>query len=47
MTDFAIFQGKKAAYYTLGCKLNFAEMASLQDALCLRLPIYVLSILAL
>ena len=27
---------KKAAFHTLGCKLNFAEMASLQDALCLR-----------
>ena len=25
---------KKVAFHTLGCKLNFAETSSLQDALC-------------
>ena len=25
MIDTSAFQGKKAAYYTLGCKLNFSE----------------------
>jgi len=29
MLDTSILQGKKAAYYTLGCKLNFAETAAL------------------
>ena len=28
MTEASIFQNKKAAYYTLGCKLNFAETSS-------------------
>lgn len=28
MIDTSIFQGKKAAYYTLGCKLNFAETST-------------------
>lgn len=36
MTDEQIFQDKKAVYYTLGCKLNFSETATinklLQDA---------------
>jgi threonylcarbamoyladenosine tRNA methylthiotransferase MtaB len=29
MIDNTIFQNKKAAYYTLGCKLNFAETSTL------------------
>ncbi|MBQ8866139.1 MAG: tRNA (N(6)-L-threonylcarbamoyladenosine(37)-C(2))-methylthiotransferase MtaB [Bacteroidaceae bacterium] len=29
MTDNSIFQDKKAAFYTLGCKLNFAETSTL------------------
>lgn len=33
MTDKSIFQDKKAAYYTLGCKLNFAETSTLGQAL--------------
>ena len=28
MIDSAAFQGKKAAYYTLGCKLNFSETST-------------------
>lgn len=28
MIDTSIFQGKKAAYYTLGCKLNFSETST-------------------
>lgn len=28
MIDTAAFQGKKAAYYTLGCKLNFSETST-------------------
>lgn len=28
MTDTSILEGKKAAYFTLGCKLNFAETSS-------------------
>ncbi len=28
MIDTSAFQGKKAAYYTLGCKLNFSETAT-------------------
>ncbi len=28
MIDSSVFQGKKAAYYTLGCKLNFAETST-------------------
>ena len=33
MTDTAIFRGKKAAFYTLGCKLNFAETATFASKL--------------
>lgn len=33
MIDTSIFQGKKAAYYTLGCKLNFSETSSFADML--------------
>ena len=33
MTDTPILYNMRAAYLTLGCKLNFAETASLQDAL--------------
>ncbi len=29
MTDNSVFQDKKAAFYTLGCKLNFAETSTL------------------
>ena len=29
MTDKTVFENKKAAYYTLGCKLNFAETSAL------------------
>lgn len=29
MTDTAMFQGKTAAYYTLGCKLNFSETSTI------------------
>ena len=29
MIDTSMFHGKKAAYYTLGCKLNFAETSTL------------------
>lgn len=29
MTDSTIFQDKKAVYYTLGCKLNFAETSAI------------------
>ena len=28
MIDTSVFQGKKAAYFTLGCKLNFAETST-------------------
>ena len=28
MIDSSVFQGKKAAYYTLGCKLNFSETST-------------------
>ena len=28
MIDISIFQGKRAAYYTLGCKLNFSETST-------------------
>ena len=28
MIDTSIFQGKKAAFYTLGCKLNFSETST-------------------
>ncbi|MEG1574652.1 MAG: tRNA (N(6)-L-threonylcarbamoyladenosine(37)-C(2))-methylthiotransferase MtaB [Bacteroidales bacterium] len=36
MTDPTIFQGKKAAYYTLGCKLNFAETSTIGRDLAQR-----------
>ena len=29
MIDNSIFENKKAAYFTLGCKLNFAETSSI------------------
>ena len=28
MIDSAAFQGKKAKYFTLGCKLNFSETST-------------------
>ena len=28
MIDTSAFQGKKATYYTLGCKLNFSETST-------------------
>ena len=28
MIDTSAFQGKKAAYFTLGCKLNFSETST-------------------
>ena len=33
MIDTSAFQGKKAAYYTLGCKLNFSETSTFAKAL--------------
>lgn len=33
MIDTSVFQGKKAAYYTLGCKLNFAETSTFAEML--------------
>lgn len=33
MIDTSVFQDKKAAYYTLGCKLNFAETSSIGQTL--------------
>lgn len=33
MIDSSILQGKKAAFFTLGCKLNFAETSSVAQAL--------------
>ncbi len=33
MIDTSILQGKKAAYFTLGCKLNFAETSSVAQQL--------------
>ena len=33
MIDKSVFQDKKAAYYTLGCKLNFAETSTLGQVL--------------
>ena len=33
MIDFSVFHGKKAAYYTLGCKLNFSETSSFAQML--------------
>ncbi|MFA6831240.1 MAG: tRNA (N(6)-L-threonylcarbamoyladenosine(37)-C(2))-methylthiotransferase MtaB [Bacteroidaceae bacterium] len=34
MIDKSVFQDKKALYYTLGCKLNFAETSTIAQALC-------------
>lgn len=33
MIDHTVFENKKAAYYTLGCKLNFAETSTIGKAL--------------
>lgn len=33
MTEASVFQNKKAVYYTLGCKLNFAETSGIGKAL--------------
>ena len=33
MIDSSILQGKRAAYFTLGCKLNFAETSAIGDQL--------------
>ena len=33
MIDTSAFQGKKAAYYTLGCKLNFSETSTFAKTL--------------
>ena len=33
MTDTSVFEDKKAVYYTLGCKLNFAETSTIGRAL--------------
>lgn len=33
MIDTSVFQGKKAAYYTLGCKLNFSETSTFGEML--------------
>ena len=33
MIDSSILQNKKAAYFTLGCKLNFAETSSVAQEL--------------
>jgi len=33
MIDKSVFQDKKALYYTLGCKLNFAETSSIGQSL--------------
>ncbi len=33
MIDSSILQGKKAAYFTLGCKLNFAETSTVAQEL--------------
>lgn len=33
MIDYSLFQNKKAAYYTLGCKLNFAETSTFAEML--------------
>lgn len=36
MVDHTVFENKKAAYYTLGCKLNFAETSTIGKALSER-----------
>ena len=33
MIDRTVFENKKAAYYTLGCKLNFAETSAIGKTL--------------
>ncbi|MBO4451408.1 MAG: tRNA (N(6)-L-threonylcarbamoyladenosine(37)-C(2))-methylthiotransferase MtaB [Bacteroidaceae bacterium] len=33
MIDYSVFNGKRAAYFTLGCKLNFAETSTLGETL--------------
>ena len=33
MTEASVFEGKKAAYFTLGCKLNFAETSTIGSML--------------
>jgi threonylcarbamoyladenosine tRNA methylthiotransferase MtaB len=33
MIDYSVLQGKKAAYFTLGCKLNFAETSTIGEQL--------------
>ena len=33
MIDTSAFQGKRAAYYTLGCKLNFSETSTFRKIL--------------
>ena len=33
MIDYSIFQNKKAAFYTLGCKLSFAETSTFAEML--------------
>ena len=33
MIDYSLFHSKKAAYYTLGCKLNFAETSTFAEML--------------
>ena len=33
MIDYTVFKDKKAVYYTLGCKLNFSETATIERQL--------------
>ena len=33
MIDYTVFKDKKAIYYTLGCKLNFSETATIERQL--------------
>ena len=33
MIDTTLFKDKKAVYYTLGCKLNFAETSTIERTL--------------
>ena len=33
MIDYSVFKGKRAAFFTLGCKLNFAETSTLGEML--------------
>ncbi len=41
MTDRTQFEDKKAAYYTLGCKLNFAETSTIGRQLLAEAVRYV------